>query len=131
MIAPEKWRRNESFTCAENIARRSLPLPFCHDPVLYPNAACARIGPARDIAGGKDSRDVCFQKFIYQYAFVRRDLCFFSKRSIRTHAYSNDHQVTIKTRPIIKPPVSVVVDSRRSPQIKFYTVRFVTLRNSL
>src|SRR4029077_2892879 len=64
MIAPEKWRTDERLACAENVARRSLPLPFCHHPVLHTNATCARIGPPRDIAGGKDSWDICFQKFV-------------------------------------------------------------------
>src|SRR5689334_5534132 len=43
MIAPEKWWSDESLACAEYVARRSLPLPFCHDPVLHADAARARM----------------------------------------------------------------------------------------
>src|SRR5207245_3210794 len=58
MIAPKKRWNSERLARAENVARRSLPLPLSHHPVLYPDAACARIGPARDIAGGKNFRYV-------------------------------------------------------------------------
>src|SRR5206468_5426006 len=57
MIAPEKWRSDELLASAENIPRRGLPLSLGHYPMLHPNVACARIGPARNIAGGKNSRD--------------------------------------------------------------------------
>src|SRR5207247_7328126 len=98
MIAPEEWWSDELLACAENVARRSLPLPFCHDPVLHTNAACARIGPPRDIAGGKDSRGIRFQKFIYQYAVVGRDSCCFSKRGVWAYADSNYHLVSMPLR---------------------------------
>src|SRR6266480_1437918 len=51
MIAPEEWRDDERLARAENVARRGLPLPFGHHPVLDANPPCARIGPPRDIAG--------------------------------------------------------------------------------
>src|SRR5436189_5254590 len=108
MIAPEKWRSDELRACAENVARRSLPLPFRHDPVLHTNAACARIAPPRDIAGGKDSRDIRFQKFVYQYAVVGRNSCAFSKRSVRMSADSNDDEIATPSRSVIQLQLSIM-----------------------
>ena len=131
MIAPEKWRSDELLACAENVARRSLPLPFRHDPVLHTNAACARIGPPRDIAGGKDSRDIRFQKFVYQYAVVGRDSCCFSKRSVRTYADSNDDEIAIQYRSVIQLYLSVLYNCWRSPEMKLYSVLLVSFANQL
>ena len=64
MIAPEEWRECERFACAENIARGSLTLALSHNPVFHPDAARARIRPARNVARGKNSRNVCFQKLV-------------------------------------------------------------------
>src|SRR5213083_287294 len=75
MIAPEKWRSDELLASAENIPRRGLPLSLGHYPMLHPNVACARIGPARNIAGGKNSRDVRLQQFIDQHAVVSGNPC--------------------------------------------------------
>src|SRR5205809_8984 len=129
MIAPEEWWSDELLACAENVARRSLPLPFCHDPVLHTNAACARIGPASNIAGSKNSRDVCFQKFVYQYAVVRCNSCCFSKRCVRTYANSNDDEIAIQYRSVIQLHLSILYDCRRSPEVKFYSVLLVGFVN--
>src|SRR5439155_22440966 len=101
MIAPEKWRRFKWLARAENVARRRLPLPLGHYPVLHPDSACARIGPAHHITRGKNSRHARLQKFVDQNAVLGRDPCFFSKRSVRAYADSNDHQVAIQNRSII------------------------------
>ena len=82
VIAPEEWRDRERFACAENIARRSLTLALSHNPVFHANPAGARIGPARNVARGKNSGNVRFQKLVYQHAVVSRDACLLSEASV-------------------------------------------------
>src|SRR5437667_3527599 len=131
MIAPEKWRSDESLSRAENVARRSLPLALGHDPVLDAYAARARIGPARDIAGCKDSGHICFQKFVDQYAVVGRDSCCFSKRYVWAHADPHNDQVAIQSCPVIELHISVLYKRWRPPEIKFYAVRVVSFTNQV
>ena len=89
MIAPEEWRDRERFACAENIARRSLTLALSHNPVFHADPACARIGPARNVAGGKDSGNVRFQKLVYQHTVVSCDARLLSKMCVWANADSN------------------------------------------
>src|SRR5438046_8699875 len=131
MVAPKKWRRFEWLACAENVAGRRLTLPLGHYPVLHPGPACARIGPARDVAGGKNSRYVRLQIFIDQNAVIGRDPCFFSKRSVRADTDSNDHQVAIQNCPVVELHLSILDGRRYSPEIKFYAVRFMSFTNQI
>src|SRR5437762_14277468 len=100
MIAPEKWRSDESLSRAENVARRSLPLALGHDPVLDASTASARIAPARDIAGGKDSRHICLQKFVDHYEAVGSDTRSLSMQHIRTYTDSSHHHIAIQHRSV-------------------------------
>ena len=95
MVAPEKWRIAERLSRAEHIPRCNLPLSLRDHPMLYPDPASARVRPARNIAGGKDSRNVGLQKFIDQHTIVDSNACFFSKMSVRPHANSNHDEITI------------------------------------
>ena len=131
MIAPEKWRHGKTLTRAQNIACRCLALALGHYPVLDAYAARTRIGPAGDVAGGKNSRHVRFQKFVDQNAVVSRDPCFFSKRSVWAYADSNDHQVAIQDCSVIELHVSVLYKRRRSFEIKFHAVRLVSFANQV
>src|SRR5262249_36027607 len=60
MIAPEEWRACERLPCAENIARRSLTFAVSHNPVFHADPACAGIGPASNVARGKNSGNISF-----------------------------------------------------------------------
>ena len=97
--------------------------------MLHPDAACARIGPARDIAGSKNSGDVRLQKFVHQHAVVRCDPCFFSKRGVWAHANSYDHQVAFQNGFIIELHVSIFYHCGRSTEMKFHAVRLVSFAN--
>ena len=64
MIAPEERRNRERLARSENIARGSLTLTSLH-PVFHANSAGTRIGPARDVARGKNAGNVGFQELVY------------------------------------------------------------------
>src|SRR4029077_9803529 len=91
MIAPEEWRDRERFAGAENIARSGLTLALSHNPVFHADPAGARIGPARNVARGKNSVDVRFQKRVDQHTAVSRDACLVSKTRVWANADSNNH----------------------------------------
>src|SRR5262245_41607470 len=56
VLAREERYGVEALTLSEHVARRSLALPFGHDPVLDPDiGAAAGVGPARDVAGREDA----------------------------------------------------------------------------
>src|SRR5262249_26041258 len=131
MIAPEEWRIRKWLARAENVACGGLALALGQDPVLDAYPARARIRPARDVAGGKNSGNVSLHKFIDQNAVVGRDPCFFSKRSVWAYADPCNHQVTLQSRSVIELYISVLYDCRRSPEIKFYAVRLVSFANQV
>src|SRR5262249_24326372 len=131
MIAPEEWRRRERLACAENVARGCLTLTLRHYPVLDTYAARARIWPAGDIAGGKNSRHVRLQIFVDQKSVIRRNPRLFRERGVWPNADTNNHEVAIQNRSVIESHVSVLYDCRRSPQVKLYAVRLVSLVNHL
>src|SRR5215213_2488477 len=91
VIAPEEWRSRESFARAKNITRGSLTLALSYNPMFHADPAGARIGPARNVARGKNSGHVGLQKFIYQHTVIRRDARLLSKNRIWAHADSNNH----------------------------------------
>src|SRR5437762_7637646 len=117
MITPKKRRHSESLTRAKNVARSSLTLALSHDPVLDAHTARARIGPTRDVAGGKNSGDVRFQKFVDHDAVVSDNARFFGQRYIWPNADSHDHQVAIQNRSVIELHVSIFDSCGRSPEM--------------
>src|SRR5262245_7088170 len=91
MIAPEKWRDDERLARSEHVPGGSLTLALRDDPVLHANAARARIGPARNVARGKNSGNVRFQKLVYQHTVVSRDARLLSKMRVWANANSDNH----------------------------------------
>src|SRR6184192_1163579 len=73
----------------ENVPRSSLAVSLRYDPMFDPDATGARLGPAGDVAGCKNSRDICLQKLVNQNAVIDRDARLFGKRSIRANADSD------------------------------------------
>src|SRR5205814_1093669 len=102
MVAPEKWRQDEWLARSENIARGGLAMPLRHDPMFHSDTSRTRIGPACDIAGSKNSRDICLQEFVNQNAIVSRDACLFGNGGVWTHADTDDHQIAIQFGPVIE-----------------------------
>src|SRR5215467_1757348 len=82
MIAPEERWNRETFACAKNIARCGLTLALGNNPVFYADPSGARVRPARDVAGGENSGNVCFQEFVDQHTVVGRDSCLLSKTCV-------------------------------------------------
>src|SRR5438045_790695 len=117
MIAPKEGRRSEWLSRAENVACGSLALTLRHNPMLNAYVTRARIGPTRDVAGGKNPRNTRFQEFIDQHAIVGRDPCFFSKRSVRAHTDSYDNEVGVQNRPIIELHISFSNCGRHSSEM--------------
>src|SRR5215472_14272374 len=70
MITPEEWSEGERFARAENIACSGLALALSDNPVFHADPAGARIGPPRNVARRKNSRNVGFQKLVNQHAVV-------------------------------------------------------------
>src|SRR5439155_18033278 len=131
MIAPEKRRRDKTLARAENVPRSSLALSLCYDPMFYPDATGARVWPAGDVAGRKNSRDICLQKFVNQNAVIDRDARLFGKRSIRANADSNDNQLAIQNCSVIELHIPTSDGHRCSPKMKFHAVCFVSFANQI
>src|SRR6516162_6134451 len=91
MIAPEEWRDRERRACAQDVAGGSLTLALSHNPVFDADPAGARIGPARNVAGGKNSGNVRFQKLVDQHTVLSCDARLLSKLYVWPNAYSHNH----------------------------------------
>src|SRR6266566_2680229 len=131
MIAPKKRRHGESLTRAKNVARSSLALALSHDPVLDAHTTRVRIGPTRDVAGCKNSRDVRFQKFVDHDAVVSGNARFFGQRYIWPNADSHDHQVAIQNCFVIELHVPVLYHCWRSAEMKFDAMCLVGFANQI
>src|ERR1043166_9817015 len=107
MIAPEKRHGREAFLCAENISGSSLALALRHDPVLDANATGARVRPARNIAGGKDAGDVCFQEFVHQHTAISGDIGVLREADVWPHADPDHHQVAAQEYSIVESHMHV------------------------
>src|SRR5690606_37103394 len=65
MLAPEERHVVERRAFAEHVKSSGLALALGNHPVLDTDALPRnRIGPARDIAGGKDAGDAGFETFV-------------------------------------------------------------------
>src|SRR5215472_6843453 len=91
MIAPEEWSKCECFPCTEHIARGGLTLALSDNPVFHADPARARIGPPGNVASRKNSRNVRFQKFIYQHTVIGRDARFLGETCIWANADPDDN----------------------------------------
>src|SRR5215813_9216449 len=91
VIAPEEWRDRERLACAEDVAGGGLTLTLRYNPVFDTDPAGARIGPARNVARGKNSGNVRFQKLVYQHTVGSRDARLLSKMCVWADADSDNH----------------------------------------
>src|SRR5436190_9687929 len=131
MITPKKRRHSESLTRAKNVARSSLALALSHDPVLDAHTALVRIGPTRDVAGCKNSRDVRFQTFVDHDAVVSGNARFFGQRYIWPNADSHYHQGAIQNRSVIELHMPLLDGCRSSTEMEFHAVVFVSFANAI
>ena len=91
MIAPEEWRDRERLACADDVAGGSLTLALRYNPVFDTDPAGAWIGPARNIARGRNSGNVRFQKLVDQHTVVSCDPRLLSKLRVWVNTDSHNH----------------------------------------
>jgi hypothetical protein len=66
VLAPEERHRLELLPVAEHVQGRDLALTFGDDPMFDADGLSAmRVGPARDVTGGKYARRAGFQEGIH------------------------------------------------------------------
>jgi hypothetical protein len=59
---------------AEHVGCSNLALALCDDPVLDADTLSGQlVGPARDVAGGEDTRNAGFEMFVHRHATIRLD----------------------------------------------------------
>src|SRR5262249_19693994 len=131
MIAPEKWRYYERLLRSKNVPRGDLALPLRQDPVFHSDAPSPRIGPASDVACGKNSLHIRLQEFVHQHAVVSRDARLFGERCIRAYADPDDNQVALQNCSVIELDMLICDDHRRSTEMKYHAVCFVSFANEL
>src|ERR1043166_1760614 len=131
MVAPEKWRQVKRFPASQDVARRRLTLTLRHHPMFDTNSPRARIGPARDVAGGKNSRRVRFQIFVDQNSVISSNPRFFRERGVWPNPDSNCHEVAIQDRSAVEADASVLNGYGCSPQMKLHTMRLVSFLDQL
>src|SRR5262249_29959247 len=91
MLAPKERNVSKRLHLPEHIARGGLALAFGHDPVLDAEILSAvRIGPARDIAGRKDSRRAAFEIFIHRDAPIDFEAGALGQLGSRPHSDADD-----------------------------------------
>ena len=94
VLAPEEGNRVEGLMAPEHVESRCLALPFRHDPMLDANGFTREaIRPARDVAGGENSRRARFEKGVDGDAAVDPEASGFCKAEARTHAEPGDDEI--------------------------------------
>ena len=94
LARPEERHGVEALASAEYVPRRRLSLALGHDPVLDANIVPGqRVGPARDVAGGEDTRNAGFEMFVHRHATIRLDSGAFGEFDERLDADPDHNQV--------------------------------------
>src|SRR5262249_9899468 len=109
VLAPKERNLGKSLSLAENVARRRLTLPLGHDPMLDPQSLAGMgIGPARDVAGGKDSRHAGFKVFIHCDAAIDLETGALGQLDSRPHPNADDDEIGRQCRAAFEPDVGGV-----------------------
>src|SRR6516162_6924398 len=113
VLAPEERNLGKSLSLAEDVARCRLTLPLGHDPMLDPQIlAGMRIGPARNVAGGKDSRRTGFKVFVHRDAAIDLETGALGQLDARPHPNADDDEVGRQRRAAFELDV-LAIDRRR------------------
>ena len=97
VLAPEERRCGEIFALAEHVQRRDLSLALRHDPMLDADGLAAqRIRPARDVAGGENSRRIRFETGVDDDAPIDPEACPLGELDARAHAETGHDQIGLK-----------------------------------
>src|SRR5262245_5309264 len=99
MRAPEKRHIVEYFVGAQDVPGGRLSLALRDHPVLDANAVAAvRVGPARDIAGRKDTGHTRLQVRIHRHATIDHEAGLLGKLYAWPHADADDHHISANAR---------------------------------
>src|SRR5215472_10538068 len=126
MLAPEERHVGKALPLAENVARCRLTLPLGHDPMLDPQILAGMgVGPARDVAGGKDSRHARFKVFIHRDAAIDLETGALSQLDSRPHPNADDDEVGRQCRAAFELDVSAIDRGCRLLEMEYDAVLLV------
>src|SRR5262245_44615220 len=126
VLAPEERNLGKSLPLAENVARCRLTLPLGHDPMLDPQILAGMgVGPARDVAGGKDSRHARFKVFIHRDAAIDLETGALSQLDSRPHPNADDDEVGRQCRAAFELDVSAIDRGCRLLEMEYDAVLLV------
>src|SRR5262249_12041938 len=126
VLAPEERNLGKSLPLAENVARCRLTLPLGHDPMLDPQILAGMgVGPARDVAGGKDSRHARFKVFIHRDAAIDLETGALSQLDSRPPPNADDDEVGRQCRAAFELDVSAIDRSCRLLEMEYDAVLLV------
>src|SRR5665213_3170577 len=92
VLTPKERHGSKWLGIPQHIARRGLSLTLGNHPMLDAHVlATVWVGPARNIAGRKDSRLAGLEKAIYQHTTIDGELCRLSQINARTYANAGNH----------------------------------------
>ena len=78
LLRPKKRHGVENLPAPKDVACRSLPLALGHDKMFDADSFAGEpIRPARDVAGGEDTRDACLEVFVHRDAAINGEPCSF------------------------------------------------------
>src|SRR4029453_17694335 len=93
VLTPEERNIGKPLPLSEHVARGRLTLPLRHHPVFDPQMlATARVGPARDVAGGKDAGYAGLEIFVHRHAAIDLETGALGQLDSRPHTDAADHQ---------------------------------------
>src|SRR6516225_1156586 len=123
---PKKWHRIEALTASENVPGGGLSLTLGNDPVFNPNELLgANIGPARDVARGKDARHTRFEVFIHHNASIDLESSLLGEHHRRAHSHAQDQEIGLDGAATLQNCLSPLEPSHGVLQVKDYAVGLV------
>src|SRR6516165_232081 len=126
VLAPEERNLGKSLPLPEDVACHRLTLPLGHDPMLDPQIVAGMgIGPARDVAGGKNSRHAGFEVFIHRDAAIEFETSAFGQLDSRPHSNADDDETGRQCRAAFKPDICGVDRGCRLLEMEYDAVLLV------
>src|SRR5262249_50250417 len=94
VLAPEERNMGKSLPLPEHVARRRLPLPLGHHPVLDPQILAGMgVGPAGDVAGGENPRHASLEILVHRHAAVGLQAGALGQLDPRPHANADNDEL--------------------------------------
>src|SRR5262245_27572636 len=132
MRAPEKRHIVEYFVGAQDVPGGRLSLALRDHPVLDANAlAGVRAGPARDVAGRKDTRHTRLQVRIHRHAKIDHEAGLLSKLYAWPQADADHHHIRGDGRSVVEDDRIGIDALRRALEMEFNPLLLVQRLNEL